>query len=163
NATAARASSLMDTFSVWLFAGFGAAFGLLVANLEPFEAYLPRAVVVRAGTLFLCSMVATVIQRYLAMAVASGAAGAEVGRQETLAPGVAQNLDPEVLFAELVKAILPPFRWAVRWGARKVRAQDFAASGRLVMKFAQVQGLFVLAQVGLLLAAAYSVISALAA
>ncbi len=156
-------SAAVDKFSVWLFAGFGAAVGLLFANLDTVLAHVPATQLQAAVRLFAWSMVATVVQRYLAVVIAAGAAGAEEGRQIFAASGIpASEVDLDVLLNEMSLAFWRPFRWPIRHLNRRLKAGDFAAAGRLVAKTAQLQGVFVLAQVGLVFAAVHALVFSLA-
>ncbi len=158
-----RSSAAVDKFSVWLFAGFGAAVGLLFANLDTVLAHIPATQLQVAVRLFAWSMVATVVQRYLAVVIAAGAAGAEEGRQIFAASGIpASEVDLDVLLNEMSLALWRPFRWPIRRLNRRLKAGDFAAVGRLVAKIAQLQGVFVLAQVGLVFAAVHALVVSLA-
>jgi hypothetical protein len=73
------ASKSIDTSASRLLAGFGAAVTLLLTNHEALT--LVPIATVRAGLmLFVWAAIVTVIQKYLAIIVASGAEGAASGR-----------------------------------------------------------------------------------
>jgi len=156
-----RSSAAADNFSVWLFAGFGAAIGLLFANLDAVLAHVSAEQLRTAAQLFVWSMLATVLQRYLALLVAASTAGAEEGRRIFVASGIPPTeVDLEV-FVHEVSRPLPG--WVAKWAKGRLEAGDFAAFGRATVRVALLQGVFAIAQIGLLLAAAFTLVSALAA
>lgn len=161
SASVGQSSAAVDKFSVWLFAGFGAAVGLLFANLDTVLVHVPASQLRSAAVLFVWSMLATVMQRYLAVLVAAAAGGVERGREIFVVSGIPPTeVDLEVLLNELSR---PLPGWAAKWLKQRHQAGDFAAISRVIFRGAQLQGAFALVQIGLLFAAAFTLVSSLAA
>ena len=73
---AARVSKMLDIFAGWLLAGLAAFLGLLLAHQV-----VAAAAVRKSGSIFVAVVVATVLQKYLAIIVAAAAEGSKIGRQ----------------------------------------------------------------------------------
>ncbi len=113
--------------------------------------------------LFAASLVAAVVQRYLAVLVAIWASGEADGRTVFAEVGVAAtDVDPDVLFAEAARAYWWPVSALFRRLARRVREGDFALAGRIAIRALQLQVLAMLFQVIALLVAIVSIAGSLA-
>lgn len=139
---AARVSESLVGFAGWLVGGFAALLGLLIANIDTASKFLPTQCIGTSTLLFLVAVVLHVVQRYLAATVAGSVAiGKEV---EILVSG--QTVDPVFLFEELEKSTFWPTRIFVQRSLAKIRAGDFAASGRMMATLGQVQAFLVFGQ-----------------
>jgi hypothetical protein len=151
--SAAAISAVLDSFGVWLLAGFGAAISLIVVNLSSIKDYIPISNIRHAILLFLVATICALLAKYLASIISAMAINSENGRQ------IGNDLPPntvnfESILLEIETATFYPARWLVSSSFRKVRQGDFAASGRLTYKLAQIQGILLFAEVALCVAAA---------
>lgn len=154
---AARISENLATFSGWLVGSFAAILALLISNIDTTSKFLPTQCVGSSALLFLTAVVLYVLQRYIAAIVAGSVA---VGKEaETLVSGQALNL--VLVMEEIEKSTYWPARIIVRRSLAKIRAGDFAASGRTMAKLGQVQGFLVLGQMASVVSAAYVLARAL--
>lgn len=155
-ASSAALSKLVDSFGVWLLAGFGAAVALLLANLDAVEPiYLPAKALGEVLMLLLWALGLAVLQRYLGIGVQAGAETFErtlgrIGRVD------ATTIDWPTFNAEIARAYPPPWRWVTRWAQRRAEAGDATVAARLVARLAVVQGLLVLAEVAVIGYAVYA-------
>ena len=145
---ASHTSESLSSFGNWLLIGVGATFSLVLANLGALQSFVELASI-RLGLIFLLvAIVLGVLQRWLAaitsanFAVSEKAAaiGASLDEQ-----GI--DLNFEVLFREIERGLYFPGKWLAQRGSKKVLAGDFAAAGRVSAAIAQVQGLLVIVQV----------------
>lgn len=161
---AARAASeSLDTYSGWMLAGFGAAFSLALANIQTVSKFVAVASLRRSAFLFLAALMVGVVQKFLASLVASSAAAGLEGEalgQANATAGV--DLDFAVVFGEMERAILFPFRWVVKRALGKVPPEDLTVGGRMCFMLSQIQGWLVLAESILALVAAAIIVQALA-
>jgi hypothetical protein len=138
--TAGTAAASLDSFSGWLLSGFGAAYALLLANIEKVANFLDVAALRNALILFATATVAGVIARYLGAIVSAGAATSEAAAQ--LGKGL-EIENPEVaarvILGEISKATFWPARLLVTSAFRNVERGDYAAGGRLYARLVQVQ------------------------
>lgn len=152
---AGKGSAVLDTFSGWLLGGFGAAVTFLIGKLDAIPKHLPVETVRYCTFLFLIAAVLGLFEKYLATFIAAGAQGAAIGRE--LGKEEAPLGQPEVIFRELRRAILPPMRWFIDRSLRKRKSGDRYAAPRNFVRCAQVQGLFVLVEVVIVLLAVYAI------
>ncbi|WP_407353297.1 hypothetical protein [Luteimonas sp. R10] len=84
-----RLSSCLDMFSGWLLAGFGAVFGLLIANFAALSEHINASNLKQGAGIFLVAAAFAAAQKLLAAYVAAGTAAGEDGRGigEELASG----------------------------------------------------------------------------
>jgi len=142
-----RVGDALPTFSTWLLGGFGAAFSLVVANIEKVSQFI-EVTHIRFGLLvFLAGLVVAVLATYLSTIVkaALGAQedGEALGRKLAATEG---GMNVELFMAEYKRGLLPPIRWIAQSSLRKAEAGDFVAGARLIAKLSQVQALLVLCQ-----------------
>ncbi len=160
---AASASQLVNAFSMWLLAGFGAAAGLLINTLDSETPPLPAGVVRFSVFLFIASLAAATIQRFLAMLVASLAAGNDVGLNAFSRTGVdPKNLDAAVFLDAMKEKVWWPMSWAFKLSERRLTEGDFTFPGRVATATTLIQGCFMLLQVIVLGVAALQIARALA-
>jgi hypothetical protein len=160
---AQKSSSTLDIFSGWLLGGFGAGFAFLLANLDSITQFLSLSSLKFGASLFLLSAALAVTEKLIASFVASGTGsgieGGEIGKQ--LAKDKVE-FDHTILFREIEKALpWPGSRFAKR-AFEKAQAGDFAVMSRVFIKASLLQGLVVLGQAALSLAAATVVVYGLA-
>lgn len=134
---AARGSSLVDSFSSWLLAGYAALVALLVSNADS----LSRLLQPPALTYSLYGLAITaglgLVQKAMAAMVASRGAGEAVGRE--LAERGAAVSGMSVVVGEIMKATLPAMRPYMRRHFGRTAEGDLAADGRAAYKLAQWQ------------------------
>lgn len=158
-----RVSASFDTFSGWLAAGFGAALALFIANLDTVSKFASLSSLKCASFLFLVSAALAVIEKLLAALIAAGTIaaieGAALGRDL-----VERDLEIDIttFFSETEKALFWPGSLFARRAFAKAQLGDFARSGRMYTKVAQVQTFVVIIQAVLSLAAAAVIVRGLA-
>lgn len=146
--SAGRASSSLDQFSGWLLSGFGAAFALLLANIDPVSRHLSIGALRLALLLFLAALVVSMLSRLLATVVGAGASAA--AEAEPIGRGLAEagiEVNFKTVLREAEQATFWPLRLAVASSFKRVEQGDFAAAGRLHAKLTQVLAVLVLVQV----------------
>lgn len=151
---AARLSSNIGSFGSWLLVGVGAAYSLILANLSSIQEFVALNSIQNGMVLLLISVVLGVIQRWLAAIISGSCESAEAA--ERIGRELADDeieLDFKVVFREIESATYYPAKWMVRRSFEKAMSGDFAASGRLSGKLAQIQSVVVFAQVGFSVAA----------
>jgi hypothetical protein len=154
---AAAVNSELSTFSSWMVAAFGAAIGLLIANIEKVAPYIAPNTVGLATKWFLVAVMLNVVQRYLGSIIA----GSVVSGKEIESIPVTPSLDIKFILNELQQSILWPARFMVAWSIRRVLAGDFAFGGRLITWMAQVVAWLVVAQMIVLISAAWAIANVL--
>lgn len=65
-------NSSLEKFSSWMLAGFGAAFALILTNIESVSKFIEISCLKTGITLYLVALAAGVIQRYLGTSINSG-------------------------------------------------------------------------------------------
>lgn len=136
-------SAGLSKFSGWMLVGYAAILGALLANLESASKFLESNTLSRLAILFSGAVFLNLLQRYSAAVVS---ASAEVGKKVKEEP-IPPNIDIVLFLSELESATLWPARLMVRRSNRKLQAGDFAAGGRLLSTFAQIEAWLVFAQV----------------
>jgi hypothetical protein len=149
-----RVSDGLPTFSAWLLGGFGAAFSLVVANIDKVSQFIEITHIRFGLVVFLISLTVAVLATYLStiVKVALGAHedGEAIGKQMV---GTEGGMDVELFMTEYERGLLPPIRWIARSSMKKAKAGDFVASARLIAMLSQVQSLLVIIQSILAIAA----------
>lgn len=134
----------LESFSGWLLAGSGAAFALMLTNIESVSNFILIASIKQAVFLFLIALAAGVIQRWLGASVRAGSLSST--DSEKLGQELPEGFDLSVVLKHVEQASFYPQRWLIAWQFKKLQAGDFAVSGRVVAKMAQIQGFLVLIQ-----------------
>lgn len=160
---AQRLSSSLDTFSGWLLAGFGAVFGLLVANFATLSAHINASNLKLGSGLFLVAAAFAALEKLLAAYVAAGTAAGEDGRGlgKELASGVVP-LDVDSMYNQVKQGLFWPLSSLNACMTAKAKSGDVAVVGRHHAKTSQVQLLFVLFQSGFSIASAACVVRGIA-
>ena len=142
-----RVSEGLPSFSGWLTAGFGAAFALVIANIETVSKFI-YITHIRFGLLiFLLSVILTVLANYLSAIVKVALAAQDDG--DAIGKSIAAQtteLDLSRILDEYRRGLLPPVRWIAESSINKALQGDIVAGARLIAKLSQVQALLVLAQ-----------------
>lgn len=142
-----RVSDGLPTFSSWLLAGLGAAFSLVVANIEKVSTFIEITHIRFGLIVFLLSLVVAVVATYLStiVKVALGAHedGEALGKRLAASPG---PIDIDLFLSEFERGLLPPIRWLARSSMKKAKSGDIVAGARMIAKLSQVQALLVAAQ-----------------
>jgi len=158
-----REAAKVDSFSGWMLTAFGAALALLLANIQTVSTFIRVEDLRRSAFVFLVAILVGVLQKSLASFVASTSAAALEG--EALGRDIASagaRVDMQIIFGELERATLFPFRWIVRRALRKVANGDLAVGGRMCIMLSQLQGWAVSLESALALAAALIFVRGLA-
>lgn len=146
-AAARRLSETLPAFSAWLLAGFGAAFSLVVANIETVSKFI-FITHIRFGLLvFLVSLAVAVLATYLSTMVKTALAAQEDGEalgKKIAASSVNFNLD--LYMAEYGRGLFPPIRWIAHSAMKKAKAGDVVAGARMIAKLSQLQTFLVASQ-----------------
>ena len=144
---AQRSSAAMDTFSSWLLVGFGAAFALILANMDSVTKFIPFAHLKSGAILYLASALLAVADKFLASFVAAGTGSASDG--DALARDLESRgarVDLPELLREVQKGLMWPWSLIARYMADSTLAGDHAVAGRVHTKASQFQGYVVLVQ-----------------
>jgi len=152
---ARHSSEALDQFSSWLLGGFGAAFALLIVNVENVSKHLAIRSLRSAVWLFLAMLLLGVVSKLLAAILR--AAGGAAAESESMGHDLADReveINFKTVFRETEEATFPSMRRLVAASLRRVEHGDFAAGGRLYARLAQVQGFIVFVEVALAVAAA---------
>lgn len=152
--TAGQISMQLDSFCSWLLLGVGGAYALIFSNLDSLQFLVSSSSLQTSLLLLLVAIVLGVLQRWLAAIVASNVAASE--KAEKLGSELAERnlqIDFRIVFQEVEKGLHFPSNLIARRSFEKVLGGDFAASGRLTAGISQLQSLFVLVLVGLVVAA----------
>jgi hypothetical protein len=151
--SARRSSKMLDAFSCWLLAGFGALLGFLLAHQV-----IARQAVRESAAIFVAAAAGTVLQKYLAILVTAAAEGAVVGRQtveeyfaKVRANGGTPKLDVVVVTEYMRSAIFPTVRWLVVRLTNRALAGDLVSAAKMAFRGTQLQSYFVVANAALLL------------
>jgi hypothetical protein len=142
-----RVSGALPAFSTWLLGGLGAAFTLVVANIEKVSQFIEITHVRFGLILFLISLGVAVLATYLStmVKVALGAQedGEAISKQITAS---STDFDVALFMSEYERGLLPPIRWIARSSMNKAEAGDIVAAARMIAKLSQVQALLVAGQ-----------------
>lgn len=136
-------SAGLSKFSGWMLVGYAAILGALLTNLNSASKFLESNTLSRLTILFSTVVFLNLLQRYSAAVVS---ASAEAGKKVKEQP-IPQNIDIVAFLSELEHATLWPARLMLRRSNRKLLAGDFAAGGRLLSTFSQIEAWLVFAQV----------------
>jgi hypothetical protein len=133
-----------EKFSGWLLAGFGAAFALLLSNIETVAKFIAVEDIKTGVLLYLIALASGVFQRWLAAGIN---AGAMVSKEaEDLGANAPEGIDFDNVLTQIENSTFYPQKWLVRYQFNQVRKNDYAAPGRMQATMAQIQGRLVLVQ-----------------
>ena len=142
-----RVGDALPPFSTWLLAGFGAAFSLVLANIETVSKFIAITHIRFALLIFLASLVVAVLATYISTVVKAGLGAQDDG--ETLAKQIValpRQFDVALYMSEFERGLLPPIRWIVHAQMNKAIKGDVVASVRMIAKLSQIQALLVVCQ-----------------
>lgn len=147
--TGARRLSLsLDSFSSWLLAGFGATYGLLLANIGSLAAYVSPSRIKLGAACFIVAAALAALQKLIASYVAAGAAS--FGDGEATGKDLADKRAPlnvEGMYQQVNQGLLWPWRQFKSRMTSVARTGDFAVVGRFHAKASQIQCYVVVLQV----------------
>ncbi len=142
-----KASTIIDTFSGWLISGFAAASTLFVSQYKSIQENISICGIRWFLYLFIAALILAIIQKFIAVLVASHSMGSLVGYE--LGKGVKEKniiLDREFIFNETEKGMLPFLKWYASDILNAARKGDFVSSSRNFTRLCQVQSLLTLLQ-----------------
>jgi hypothetical protein len=160
---AQRISASLDTFSGWLLAGFGAAFGLMLANLQSATQLISLGSLKSGAAMFLVAAAFGASQKLVAVYVLSSVAAAEDGKN--LGKELAENpvpLDVSEMYKQVNEGLLWPWSTIGRQITQKAQSGDYAVSGRIHARASQIQSYIVAVQATLSIWSAVIVVSGIA-
>lgn len=139
----ARSTEAMDSFSVWLIAGFAGAFTFLVGNLDSTTEFIVAASIRKLGIALIVAFAIAIVAKLIAMwifGVTKAAIEAyEIGLQ-------ADGLN----FGEFIKEMRRPLFWPGTWFADKAFKKtvdgDLAFTARICVHAGQIHSMLVVAQ-----------------
>jgi hypothetical protein len=142
-----RVGDALPIFSTWLMGGFGAAFALVVANIETVSKFIAVTHIRFGLLLFLTSLAIAIITTYLSTIV-KAALGAQddgdaIGKEIAALSG---KFDLALYMAEYERGLLPPIKWIARYTMKKAMRGDIVAGTRMIAKLSQFQALLVVCQ-----------------
>jgi hypothetical protein len=142
-----RVGEALPAFSTWLLGGLGAAFALVVANIEKVSRFIEITHIRFGLVVFLISLGIAVLATYLSTIVKAALGAQEDG--EALGKRMAASpcgFDVSLFMSEYERGLLPPIRWMARSSMNKAKAGDIVAGARMIAKLSQVQALLVAGQ-----------------
>lgn len=146
--TSAIATPLLSTFSAWLMAGLGAAFTLLVANLDSIAKYVWACNFRWALLWFSASLLAGLAARFLSVVVsASLTSNAVFSERLPKAIQSAPSFSLPAFKHFYFSGLFLPYRCVANSTFKKVQHGDLMASARLTAKASQLQAILVLIQI----------------
>lgn len=142
-----HASRGMSHLSVWLTVGVGAAFALVVTNLDVVTRFIHLGDVRISLLIFLGSILVGGLARLLGVMVESGVQSAAEGNKigEELA-NMHSDFDMQKFGQEFKRGCIPPYTWIVQWSLDRAFSGDAAAGARYTSKMSQFQAVLVLIQ-----------------
>lgn len=164
---AGNLSAKFDSFATWLLAGFGAAVALLLTSHEV-SVLVPAASIRYGAKLFLAAVFVTVFEKYLSIIVAGSSEAAEFSRKtfedhfkKRTERGLAINLNMQTFIREILRPMFKPAVWISSFALRKIDAGDTNAGVRQLVVMSQTQGVLLMVEVGLFVAAIWRIVSTL--
>jgi hypothetical protein len=161
----AKVSGRLDTFATWLLAGFGGAVALLLTSHEVGTLVPPHTVRVCA-ILFGLAVIVTVAGKFIAIIVSGASEAAAFARTLILEHmklkrelEQSESLDIKVIAEEIMRPMFRPARWIASRQIQKSLSGDHTAGARPLMRYGQIQGLLVLTEIGLFLAALWQIVA----
>ena len=146
-AGARSVNATLPLFSVWLSAGCGAAFVLVLVNIGTVLKFVSSSSIRWGFALFLASLALAVISRYLSTII--GTALTAINEGEAIAGTIQQpnqEFDAAKFAIEYERGLWPPARWFARASIKKATNGDIVAGARMVAKFSQFHGYVVFLQ-----------------
>lgn len=142
-----RVGEALPAFSTWLLGGLGAAFTLVVANIEKVSQFIEITHIRFGLIIFLVSLGVAVLTTYIStivkVALAAQEDGEAIGKRIIASAG---SFDVSVFMSEYERGLLPPIRWIARSAMNKAKGGDIVAAARMIAKLSQVQALLVAGQ-----------------
>ncbi|MFC7302264.1 hypothetical protein [Cognatiluteimonas weifangensis] len=160
---AQKLSLTVDKFSSWLLAGFGAAFGLLIANFSSLSEHLSASSLKVGASFFLVAATFAALQKLLAAFVLASTTAAEDGRNfgaELASSDI--PLDVESMYSQVNRGLFWPLNRFNEHITQIAKAGDYAVIGRHHAKASQLQVALVIAQSALSIVSAAYVVGGIA-
>ena len=146
--TATRSvNEALPTFSTWLMTGFGAAFALILANIDKVSLFIDIRYIRCAVLLYLLSVVIAVITNYLSIVIKAGLAAHS--ESELLIKRLKVNtekFDIELFMSEYKRGLFPPISWIAQNSFNKAKNGDKLVSVLLIARISQIQTFLVFTQ-----------------
>lgn len=142
---ASEVNKSLSVFSVWLAAGVGATFSLLLTNLDTVSKFVTVSYVRVALLLLVISLGFSVIAKLLSAVIASALGGHEASSayiNKSQESGAKYALN--VFMFEYERSMFFYQRWIVRRSMDKAKAGDLVASARLISRLSQIYALIVI-------------------
>lgn len=153
-----KASSVIDSFSGWLVGGFAATAALFVSQYESVSRHLGQFVLHRILITFFWILVIGILEKYIAVLIASASQSAAASRQIMEKMGEdSETIDTDFILSEIKRPIFPPIRWLVGRSFNKVKSGDLSSGARNFTRLAQIQGFLCLTQAALVLFAGFKI------
>lgn len=142
-----RVGDALPAFSTWLLGGLGAAFTLVVANIEKVSRFIEITHIRFGLIIFLLSLGVAVLATYLSTIVKAALGAQEDGEALGRRVGASSGtFDLSLFMSEYERGLLPPVRWIARSPMNKAKTGDTVAGARMIAKLSQVQALLVAGQ-----------------
>jgi hypothetical protein len=143
-AAARRVSESLPAFTTWLLAGTGAAFSLVVANIDQVSKFIEITHIRFGLVIFLISLGIAVVTTYFSTIINAALATQE--DTEALAKRINSSSEPfdvAIYINEYKRGLLPHIRWISQSSMEKAKNGDVVAGARLIAKLSQIQALLV--------------------
>lgn len=144
---AKHTSNSLNKFSGWLIAGFGAAFALVLTNIESISTFIHITSIRNSISIFLIALFLGVIQKWLNAIINASSTVSE--ESEEIGKNLAEtkeNANTDFLLSEIKNSTFYPSKWMVSWQLNKIQRGDLSAPGRMIGKLSQIQSYLVLFQ-----------------
>ena len=141
-----RVGEALPAFSTWLLGGLGAAFTLVVANIEKVSRFIEITHIRFGLIIFLVSLGVAVLAAYLSTIVRAALGAQEDGEAIGERISSAGRFNVSLFMSEYERGLLPPIRWIARSSMNKAKAGDIVAGARMIAKLSQIQALLVAGQ-----------------
>lgn len=154
-----KGAKTLDTFAVWLLAGFGAALTFIIANIIPVDLNKLKFSLIT----FILATTVCVLQKYLAVIVSSSYDSSEETQKKIFLlleknENIFDNFDWRKYFEEIEKPFWPISKQIVQFFNNKLLNGDLNASARLLIHCLQAQSILVIIEITLLIICAWQVI-----
>ncbi|OGB23733.1 MAG: hypothetical protein A3I66_15820 [Burkholderiales bacterium RIFCSPLOWO2_02_FULL_57_36] len=154
-AAASKTNESLGPFSSWLIAGVGAAFSLLIANVDKISQFVCLYHIRIALLMLLIGLIVSIFARLLSAMVSAALGSREAGLG--LAKQIQESgrpFDVKIFITEYERGLFPYQRWLARKSMDKAIAGDSVAVARMIAKLSQTQAILVLTETLLVAVAA---------
>ncbi|WP_137936568.1 hypothetical protein [Chitinivorax sp. B] len=154
HAATKRANESIATLNGWLMVATGAAFSLVISNVEKISPSLSLKCLKLAMALLLGSLLLGLLAKLLIGMVSAGIGSQEDG--QALAAQLQEGQEPfdvDVFISEFSRGLFPPYRWIAAWSMQRSKSGDIAAGQRYIAKLSQSTAVIVLLQAVVIISA----------